>query len=562
MSPRPGGEADKFGSRYEGAWTVSHLLHILAGTGLSILVEKAGEIDGGAEFLFTRDNDGVVEAHQLKRQNGNANSWTIKALGGEDIWANAKKHIDAGREFHFVSTVPAVNLAELADRARRSANIDDFVKNWLTEKLRPLFDQLSAADVYTSPATSWEMLRGMWFRCEDERAVVSMNASMSGVLLDGASGELAAIGLGDIVMNYLGVELTSVVIESKLATYRLKLLDASRRRDLQATVSQITSSWRAAVGRELLRPTIKRAEASSLVGMATDTSSSVVFLLGKAGGGKSAVVFQSVDQLLAADVPVLAFRLDRVENFDNTKELGRKLGLNVSPVSALAAAAGGNSCVLVIDQLDAVSLASGRMPTSFGAVEDLVREAAAFPLMQVVLACRQFDVDNDYRIRSLQADLKADALVVPDLSVEVVGASVEAMGLNHSKLQPKQVQLLRLPLHLVLLASVADQPDALDFQSTARLFDAYLRRKRQAITQRKPEVRFTEVIRGWRTPSAIAGASPSRTLSSILVSSPMTRMPSSRSTSSFVTATKSRFSMKHSSTTRLRGTGRREARPS
>jgi hypothetical protein len=494
MSPRPGGEADKFGSRYEGAWTVSYLLHILAGTGRSIVVEKAGELDDGAEFLFTRASDGVIEAHQLKRQNGSVNSWTIKALQGEEVWANAKKHIGAGREFHFVSTVPAVNLAEVADRARRSADLDDFVKNWLTEKLRPHFDQLSAIDIYTSPATTWEMLRRMWFRCQDERAVVSMNASMSGVLLDGASGELAAMGLGDIVANHLGVELTSAVIESQLARYRLKLTDASRRQDLRTTVDQITSNWRAAVGRELLKPTIERTEAASLAGMATETSSSVIFLVGTAGGGKSAVLSQSVEQLLAADIPVLGFRLDRVDDFDTTEDLGRKLGLEVSPVSALAAAAGGTPCVLVIDQLDAVSLASGRMPTSFGAVEDLVREAAAYPSMQVVLACRQFDVNNDYRIRSLQADLKAESLTVPELSVEAVGAAVKAMGLDKSKLQPKQVQLLRLPLHLILLASVADQPYALDFQSTAHLFDAYWRRKRQAIAQRKPDVRFNEVI--------------------------------------------------------------------
>ncbi|MBM2614267.1 ATP-binding protein [Actinoplanes sp. LDG1-06] len=494
MSPRPGGEADKFGSRYEGAWTVSHLLHILAGTGRSIVVEKAGELDDGAEFLYTRDNDGVVEAHQLKRQNSSANSWTVKALAGEDIWTNAKKHIDAGREFHFVSTVPAVNLTELADRARRSANLDDFLKNWLNEKLRELHDALSTADIYGSPATSWAMLRQMWFRCQDERAVVSMNASMCGVLLDGDGGELAATGLGDIVVNHLGVELTSTTIESRLSTYRLKLADGSRRQSLQTRVDQITANWCASVGRELLKPTIKRAEASDLAIKARDSSSSVVFLVGTAGGGKTAVLSQAVAELLAADVPVLGFRLDRLENFAATDDIGRKLGLDVSPVSALAAAAGGKPCVLVIDQLDAVSLASGRMPTSFGAVEDLVREAAAFPSMLVVLACRQFDVDNDYRIRTLQNDLKAESLTVPDLSVETVSAAVEAMGLDQSKLQPHQVRLLRLPLHLILLAGVADEPDALNFQSTAHLFDAYWSRKRHAVAERKPGVRFNEVI--------------------------------------------------------------------
>src|SRR3712207_7201622 len=32
VSPRPGGEADKLGNHYEGAWTVLHILEVLAGT--------------------------------------------------------------------------------------------------------------------------------------------------------------------------------------------------------------------------------------------------------------------------------------------------------------------------------------------------------------------------------------------------------------------------------------------------------------------------------------------------------------------------------------------------
>jgi hypothetical protein len=31
VSPRPGGETDKFGNRYEGAWTVQHVLRVLSG---------------------------------------------------------------------------------------------------------------------------------------------------------------------------------------------------------------------------------------------------------------------------------------------------------------------------------------------------------------------------------------------------------------------------------------------------------------------------------------------------------------------------------------------------
>ncbi|SRR5260221_9110978 len=54
---RPGGESDKFGNTYEGAWTVHHMLLVLAGRAKAIIVEDIGD---RARWLRDRV-DGVVE---------------------------------------------------------------------------------------------------------------------------------------------------------------------------------------------------------------------------------------------------------------------------------------------------------------------------------------------------------------------------------------------------------------------------------------------------------------------------------------------------------------------
>jgi hypothetical protein len=54
MSPRSGGEAAKFGERYEGRWTTRHLLYVLLGDVDSVTVEDVGEISLGAEFTVRR----------------------------------------------------------------------------------------------------------------------------------------------------------------------------------------------------------------------------------------------------------------------------------------------------------------------------------------------------------------------------------------------------------------------------------------------------------------------------------------------------------------------------
>ena len=216
--------------------------------------------------------------------------------------------------------------------------------------------------------------------------------------------------------------------------------------------------------------------------------------MGAAGGGKTAILHQAVTALRADGTPTLVLRLDRYGPLGTTIDLGRQLGLEVSPVVALAAASGDRPAVLVIDQLDAVSLASGRLPDNFDVVADLLTEAMGMQDLHVVLGCRQFDVDNDHRIRSHRDRLEATVLSVPPLSEEQVEAAVAAFGLRVAALSAHQRDILRLPLHLTMLAGVADRPDALAFVSTERLFDAYWERKVQAALARRPSVRFGQVV--------------------------------------------------------------------
>lgn len=65
----------------------------------------------------------------------------------------------------------------------------------------------------------------------------------------------------------------------------------------------------------------------------------MLLVTGTAGGGKSAVLHETVDQLEADGWPVLALRLDRLDPFPTPLALDRLYDLDASPVTALAAAA-------------------------------------------------------------------------------------------------------------------------------------------------------------------------------------------------------------------------------
>lgn len=493
MSPRVGGEADKFGNRYEGVWTVRQLLYVLAGRVDSITVEEPGELGEGVEFTVRRDDE--TEVHQSKRQLGSANGWTVRSLDREGVLNAAHRHVASGRRFQFISAIPARDLDELADRARRSNDLETFINKMLDGvKLRQDFDYLSSK-VYGSAQTAWETLQGTFARWPDEREVRDGNAALAGLLLEGADEPLlAAVGLGDLVINNLALRLDASTIERLLGEYGLRRAQLVGSPPLIQALQAALDTWKDSVGRELLDPAIPRSEAGDIVDRLKGADR-LLFAVGAAGGGKSAVLYEAFRQLEAEGWVALALRLDRIEPFSAAVELGHRLGLGVSPVTGLAAVAQDRPSLLVIDQLDAVSLASGRMPSTFDAVAAVLREASAFPNIRVLMACRKFDVDNDHRIRGLVEAEHAGRVEIPQLSDEQVAAAVQAIGLAPDVLNQRQMELLRLPLNLVLLSSVADQADALSFGSTKDLFDAYWDRKRRYCRQRRqPPVRFGEVI--------------------------------------------------------------------
>ncbi|WP_078876814.1 tetratricopeptide repeat protein [Streptomyces sp. 150FB] len=220
MAPRPGGETDKFGNRYEGAWTIRHALYVLSGNGDWLTVEPNGTLGEGTEFAYRHLDR--TEVHQVKRQNRNANGWNVASLEAKGIWRHLRTHAEAGHDFHFVSMVPARTLQELVDRARRSDDFPSFVRDWLTDELRVPFDELAAPRIYGEPETAWRMLRALWVEWPDERDVVAVNAALAEQVLAGASGRLAALALGDLLLNSLGTRLDAAALTARLPQYGLR----------------------------------------------------------------------------------------------------------------------------------------------------------------------------------------------------------------------------------------------------------------------------------------------------------------------------------------------------
>lgn len=492
MSPRPGGESDKLGNKFELAWAIRHALSCVLNDRCALIVEDNDtEVGRGSEFTYNTGH--FIEVHQVKRQNGNSNGWTVRELADRKIFEVAARHVVAGRHYRFVSLTPCRPLQELSERARQSEDLADFINHWLTGDLSAVFDQVSAVEVLASPQAAWDTLRGMWFSVIDECELIRTNSMLAECNFSGADGRLVSLAIGDVLLDNLGKRLTRTELLDLLAERDIKPRFREAYQTAHEQVRAITNSWRHSVQRGLLQPPIERSEANQLV--QEINSGQIGLLTGTAGGGKSSVLEQAVVLLESTGAEVLALRLDRFDHFASTVDLGHQLGIETSPAVALAMASHDRTAYLVIDQLDAVSLASGRLPERFDVVMDLIGEALSMDGMRVVLACRQFDIDNDHRIRALASRADVTTVEVSLLAEEDVESAVVKMGLDPTHLSQSQRVLLQTPLHLVLLGTISSETDALTFQSRGSLFEAFWDRKRQTADARRRGVRFSEVVK-------------------------------------------------------------------
>ena len=118
--------------------------------------------------------------------------------------------------------------------------------------------------------------------------------------------------------------------------------------------------------------------------------------------------------------------------------------------------------------------------------------------MRILLACRKFDIENDYRLRRLtDSDGVAETVTVERLAHETVREVVARFGLDASSLNFKQLDLLSIPLHLKLLSELVEDEEisALNFETAQDLYTRFWGYKQKIIRARlgRP-VHWTQVV--------------------------------------------------------------------
>ncbi len=497
--PLSGGPSGKAGVRYEDRYTALEALRVLRGAALAITIEPTSTDGEGVEF-FVEEYD-HRSFHQVKRQRA-AGPWTVSALKSEGVLETFSKKLDEpGAKCVFLSQQSVDDLLELTERARSAASGAHFRNHFLTSDKWTQRTEL-AREAMGNPSDDilHDKLRRIHVRAYTEPELVSSVGDATELEIDLASKsrETFIAELVDRLRESIHQRLTREDLLVMLAERDYRPNPWRAPETLHGALDKANARAISGLRRRLIGgQLIERTELSSVIESLNNNR--VTVLAGDAGSGKSAFLLQILDQLRLNNTSYLILRLSDVmdSNALTATKLGRALGLDGSPALVLSRASRSSSCVLILDQLDALSVVSGRTPQVMAAVHEMARTALAEMNVRLVLACRSFDLAHDPQIRDLQQICKdsTSTIKLGELSTEAANEALKRIGIEWTRMSAQQQKALTSPLAIALLAEASDKDPSFSFTSLHDLHGMYWTAKRAAVNEKlHREAQWWEVL--------------------------------------------------------------------
>ena len=239
---------------------------------------------------------------------------------------------------------------------------------------------------------------------------------------------------------------------------------------------------------------VPRSDVESVLAKLQDPDGKQILIVdGQAGLGKSTVVTQAATRLADEGWFVAVARMDSNASIQSSNRLGQEMGLTKSPTHLLAEVSRGTSALLVFDQLDAVSLYSGRMPDNFESVDEAITEAKHLRNLKILLVVRTVDHYNDPRLSALGSDTNIERHSLTNLNIEdvITHFRAHAMEIPTSR---TTLELLCSPLHLAVFCRLSDSARSDEYTTLSDLFERYTKDVRSRIERNIQRLRWDRIV--------------------------------------------------------------------
>lgn len=489
MSRETGGRADKDGNEFERLWVVDQALRVLQGKAISLQWEPPGEAAFGMELEVTV-LDGGREVHQCKIEKDVKGHWSAADLAAADVLKAAQRHLQrpSVTEFVFVSRDPATSaLRDLTERAHRTNDDPElFFETALSAREHRLeLQQLCKGweldgNQPADRARAFSLLQrlrfetGIWDPSQRDRLEF-----IAGLLAEGDGREIVS-SLGSSLNRNLGKATYADHIREYLREAGHPPRDLRNAPGVPAGIERLQQSFEESLGRLLLGGhLLPRAETQELLRLLDDPEGPrIIFLHGPAGIGKSDVELELVQTLAQRGTPFLPIRLDSQPPRGSLSAYSRDvLELPADPAHCLAVLAGNRQALLLIDQLDALRWTGGHSAEALRVVKEILKAALGVETIRIVLACRTFDLENDFKTWEQEYSSRGQRIEVKPLSDDQVRTFVEKQGARYEDFSSAQRDLLRNPYTLFLWWEIYREGRELpQFVNKSGLLSEYRRR--------------------------------------------------------------------------------------
>lgn len=208
--------------------------------------------------------------------------------------------------------------------------------------------------------------------------------------------------------------------------------------------------------RPTINPPINRSQVEEILAWIDkktdeDNPKRVGLVYGRAGIGKSVVMSNLLQELRNREEYIyLGLKSDQIE-FVDTDDLAKQMHLAKPLIDEIRDLAKETKrVVLLIDQIDALSLSLSSNRTSLRSLLKLVEQARTIPQARIVISCRPYDIEYDPILEKLKIDTKWE---IKEFTPEEVKHCLFSNGCN-DEMTEDLIHFLGNPLHLYLFLKV------------------------------------------------------------------------------------------------------------
>jgi hypothetical protein len=209
-------------------------------------------------------------------------------------------------------------------------------------------------------------------------------------------------------------------------------------------------------------------------------------LIDQPGSGKTVIMRDVLAQLEADHTPVLAIKADLLSGIKTRDELIKSLDLPSPVEECVRQLTFERPVVILLDQLDALSLALSRDQATLDLVLSLLARLRDYEHVRIIASCRSFDLNNDPHLSKIKIDRKFQ---LQPLDRGQVTHILQAIGVDQAHLLPAHRTLLTTPLHLDIYAKiVADETvrGTESFRTLQELYEALWRKHIECVPPEHP----------------------------------------------------------------------------